>query len=81
MLCPLNNKCMQSELQFRTCVSDKKDEAWSICRQLFQQKPEARAASSPCIHTAVKGDTAWAMKSHCDTTVAQHVSSDFVPVL
>lgn len=50
------------EIQVSTCVSDKKDVAWSICRQLFQQKPEARAASSLCIHTAATRE----MTSNCD---------------
>lgn len=46
-----------AEKRFSTCVSDRKDAAGWICRQLFQRKPAERAVSSPCIHTAVRRET------------------------
>ena len=64
-------------LEVSTCVSDRRDVAEWIGRQLFPRKPAETAASSLCIHTAVQRDTVWAMKSNCEEAISnetQHVT-------
>lgn len=72
------------EIQLRTCVSGRKDAAWSIGRQLFLRKPEGRAASSLRIHTAAQRDTVRRRRSSCDEangSEPQHKALEFVPAL